>query len=217
MTDSRCHVKAVTTFPFDESQALYRRVNWLAAARFIARMLARTCQLLPCFITTDAKDDMNKPNPFTENRVDVAALNVEIARVLKKRLDREAADRHISKRSIVEKALEAYFSPERHNERDALLARRLLNLDRRYEGISRQNKILAEAVAVFVQAWLAQNPELGPEEKGPASTQARMRYARFVERIARNFEQHSTLYDQLPEEVVMPVGPVANPAEKEAP
>ena len=159
---------------------------------------------------------MNKPNPFTENRVDVAALNVEIARVLKKRLDREAADRHISKRSIVEKALEAYFAPERHDERDALLARRLLNLDRRYEGISRQNKILAEAVAVFVQAWLAQTPELGPEEKGPASTQARMRYARYIERIARNFEQHSTLYDQLPDDVVLPAGPVVNVAEKDA-
>ena len=147
---------------------------------------------------------MPNKNPFAADRTDVTALNVEIDRTLKKRLDREAAQRRISKRSIVEHALQAYFDPNQQDERDAMLARRLLNLDRRYEGIERQNKIMAEALAVFVQGWLVQNPEIPADQKGPASAQANVRYAKFLERIARNFAEHRTLYDHLPQHTGMP-------------
>lgn len=146
---------------------------------------------------------MARQNPFTGDRTRVAALNVEIDHALKKRLDLEATQRRISKRSIVERALQAYFDPDQQDERDAMLARRLLNLDRRYEGIERQNKIMAEALAVFVQGWLVQNPEIPPEQRAPANAQASLRYAKFIERIARNFAEHSTLYDRLPQEVIV--------------
>lgn len=143
----------------------------------------------------------DKSNPFTRERVDVAAMNVEIARSLKKRLDQEALSRRISKRSIVENALEAYFNPDREDQRDAMIARRLLNLDRRFESIERQNKILAEALAVYVHAWLVQNPEIPMDQKAPANAQARARYTKYIDRIAHNFEVHGTLYDELPQAV----------------
>jgi predicted transcriptional regulator len=147
---------------------------------------------------------MAKTNPFAGERINVAAMNVEIAGPLKKRLDQEALSRRISKRSIIEKALEAYFDPHQEDQREAMIARRLLNLDRRFESIERQNKILAEALAVYVHGWLVQNPEIAGDQKGPANVQARARYTRYIERIARNFETHTTLYDELPQAVTAP-------------
>ena len=159
---------------------------------------------------------MQKPSPFTGERGNVAALNVEIVQPLKKRLDQEALSRKISRRAIVEKALEAYFDPDREDERHALIARRLLNLDRRQESLERQNRILAEAVAVFVQAWLVVNPEVDAEQRQAANTQASARYARYIERIARNFEGHLTLYDELPPSVTSPSRTARSPAAPES-
>ena len=151
------------------------------------------------------KTPKSPTNPFSESTAGTKTLFVEIALPLWRRLDKEATDRRITKRSIVEKALEAYFDPNKQDERDALLARRLLNLDRRYEAIERENKIMAEAFNVFVMAWLVHNPELPPDQRIPASDQAKARHAKFVDRIAKAFEDRTTLYDQLPQSVI--VGP----------
>ncbi|HOV03265.1 MAG TPA: CopG family transcriptional regulator, partial [Kaistiaceae bacterium] len=80
-----------------------------------------------------------------------------------------AARREQSLSLVAEAAIASFLSPDDAERREAVVARRLDQLDRRIARIERDVGISVETLAVFVRSWLIATPAL-PE---PAAQAAR--------------------------------------------
>ena len=125
-------------------------------------------------------------------------ITTTIAYDLHKKLEREHLDRKITMNSIIQMALEAYFDPNKQEERDAILTRSLKNVKNEVAVLAQDQKILGTMLDVFIQTWLQYNPELPEEQKQAVAPQAAKRYNMFLELIAKNVASSKTLYDTLP-------------------
>ena len=74
-----------------------------------------------------------------------------------------------SKSAITDAALAAFLSPERDDQRDAAIIRRLDRLSRQFDRVERDQTILSETLALFVRYYLTITPPLpAPSRMRPA-------------------------------------------------
>ena len=84
----------------------------------------------------------------------------------------EFADRRDRSQSMIaEAAIASFLSPDDAERREAIIARRLDQMDRRMTRVERDVGIAVETLAVFIRFWLATTPAL-PE---PAANAAKPR------------------------------------------
>jgi len=115
------------------------------------------------------------------------SLQTYLTRELKNRLkDHVSCGKGRTQSSVIEAALTAYFDDATDSD---VLYRRLDRLSRTLNKLSRDQDLLNESFAVFVQLWFAHTPRLPESERDGAQRYAASRFAQFVEHVAGQFAE----------------------------
>ena len=112
-----------------------------------------------------------------------------------------AARRDQSQSMIAEAAIASFLSPDVAERREAVLAKRLDQLDRRMTRLERDVGIAIETLAVFIRFWLATTPALPEPAAQAARAQASDRYETFVAALGRRLAKGPKLRQEISEDV----------------
>ena len=112
-----------------------------------------------------------------------------------------AARREQSRSQIAEAAIASFLSPDAAEQQEAVLTKRLDQLDRRMTRLERDLSIAVETLAVFVRFWLTTNPPLPEPAQAAARAKAGERYEAFVATLGRRLAQGPKLRTEIPEDI----------------
>lgn len=112
-----------------------------------------------------------------------------------------AARRHQSQSMIAEAAIASFLSPDNAERREAIIARRLDQLDRHMGRTERDIGIAVETLAVFIRFWLATTPALPEPAAQAAKAKIGERYEGFITALGRRLAQGPKLRQEIPEDV----------------
>ena len=112
-----------------------------------------------------------------------------------------AARRHQSQSMIAEAAIASFLSPDDAERREAIIARRLDQLDRHMGRTERDIGIAVETLAVFIRFWLATTPALPEPAAQAAKAKVGERYEGFITALGRRLAQGPKLRQEIPEDV----------------
>jgi predicted transcriptional regulator len=112
-----------------------------------------------------------------------------------------AARRGQSQSLVAEAALASFLSPDGEERREAAIARRLDQIDRRMRRMERDTGISVESLAVFIRFWLATTPALPEPAAQAARAKAGERYERFVAALGRRLATGPKLSQEIAEDV----------------
>jgi predicted transcriptional regulator len=121
-----------------------------------------------------------------------------------------AARRDVSLSLIAEAAIASFLSPDAEDRKQAAIARRLDQLDRRVQRVERDVGIAIETLALFVRFWLSSTPALPESAQAEARAKGLQRYDRFVDALGRRLSKGPKLRQEIAEDV-----PPASPADAE--
>jgi predicted transcriptional regulator len=102
---------------------------------------------------------------------------------------------------IAEAAIASFLSPDADERREAAIAKRLDQLDRRIARVERDVGISVETLALFIRFWLTTTPPLPEPAAKAARAQAGARYDSFVAALGRRLTQGPKLRQEIPEDV----------------
>lgn len=111
-----------------------------------------------------------------------------------------AARRDQSLSLIAEAAIASFLSPDAAERREAVLAKRLDQLDRRMMRLERDVGIAIETLAVFIRFWLATTPTLPESAAQAARAKAAERYDAFVAALGRRLAKGPKLQQEVAED-----------------
>lgn len=112
-----------------------------------------------------------------------------------------AARRDQSLSLIAEAAIASFLSPDAAERREAAVAKRLDQLDRRMSRLERDVGIAVETLAVFIRFWLATTPALPEPAAQAARAKAGERYEVFVSALGRRLARGPKLRQEISEDV----------------
>lgn len=112
-----------------------------------------------------------------------------------------AARREQSLSLIAEAAIASFLSPDDAERREAIVAKRLDQLDRRMARVERDVGISVETMAVFIRFWLATTPALPEPAAQAARAKAGERYEGFIAALGRRLAQGPRLRQEVVEDV----------------
>jgi hypothetical protein len=113
-----------------------------------------------------------------------------------------AARREQSQSMIAEAAIASFLSPDDTERREAVIAKRLDQLDRRMTRLERDVGISVETLAIFVRFWLATTPALPEPAAQAARAKAGERYEAFIAALGRRLAKGPKLRQEVPEDVI---------------
>ena len=111
-----------------------------------------------------------------------------------------AARRDQPRSLIAEAAIASFLSPDAAEQREATIAKRLDQLDRRMTRLERDLGISVETLAVFVRFWLSTTPTLPEPAAHAARAKAGERYEAFVAALGRRLATGPRLVQEVSEE-----------------
>lgn len=112
-----------------------------------------------------------------------------------------AARRSHSQSLVAEAAIASFLSPDAADRREAALAKRLDQIDRRMARMERDTGIAIETLAVFIRFWLATTPALPEPAAQAARAKGTERYDAFVTALGRRLAKGPRLRQEIPEDV----------------
>ncbi len=112
-----------------------------------------------------------------------------------------AARREQSQSMIAEAAIASFLSPDDAERREAVIAKRLDQIDRRISRLERDLGISIETLAVFVRFWLTTTPALPEPAAQAARARAAERYESFITALGRRLAKGPKLRQEIPEDV----------------
>ncbi|PVA08674.1 CopG family transcriptional regulator [Pelagivirga sediminicola] len=112
-----------------------------------------------------------------------------------------AARREQSQSMIAEAAIASFLSPDDAERREAVVAKRLDQIDRRMTRLERDMGISVETLAIFVRFWLATTPALPEPAAQAARAKAGERYEAFIAALGRRLAQGPKLRQEVSEDV----------------
>jgi predicted transcriptional regulator len=101
---------------------------------------------------------------------------------------------------IAEAAIASFLSPDADERREAAIAKRLDQLDRRMTRLERDMGIAVESLAVFIRFWLATTPALPEPAAQAARAKAGERYEAFVSALGRRLAKGPKLRQEISED-----------------
>lgn len=113
-----------------------------------------------------------------------------------------AARREQSQSMIAEAAIASFLSPDDAERREAVIGKRLDQLDRRMTRLERDVGISVETLAIFVRFWLATTPALPEPAAQAARAKAGERYEAFITALGRRLAKGPKLRQEISEDVV---------------
>lgn len=112
-----------------------------------------------------------------------------------------AARRNLPQSMIAEAAIASFLSPDAAERREAVLAKRLDQLDRRMARLERDVGIAVESLAVFIRFWLTTTPALPELAAQAARAKAGERYDAFVSALGRRLARGPKLQQEIAEDI----------------
>lgn len=112
-----------------------------------------------------------------------------------------AARRDQSQSMIGEAAIASFLSPDDAERREAIVARRLDQIDRRITRMERDVGIAIESLAVFIRFWINTTPALPEPAAQAARAKANERYEAFITALGRRLAQGPKLRQEVSEDV----------------
>lgn len=112
-----------------------------------------------------------------------------------------AARRDRSQSMVAEAAIASFLSPDDAERREAVVAKRLDQLDRRMARLERDLGISVETLAVFVRFWLTTAPALPEPAAQAARAKAGERYEAFVAALGRRLAKGPKLRQEISEDI----------------
>lgn len=128
-------------------------------------------------------------------------VTVYLDPAVEKALVEFAARRDRSQSMIAEAAIASFLSPDDAERREAIIARRLDQFDRRLTRVERDVGIAVETLAVFIRFWLATTPALPEPAANAAKAKVGERYEAFVTALGRRLAQGPKLRQEVSEDV----------------
>jgi len=102
---------------------------------------------------------------------------------------------------IAEAAIASFLSPDADEQREAAIAKRLDQADRRLLRLERDVGIAVETLALFIRFWLTTNPPLPEPAAQAARAKAGQRYDAFVAALGRRLAEGPKLRQEIPQDV----------------
>jgi hypothetical protein len=112
-----------------------------------------------------------------------------------------AARREQSQSMIAAAAIATFLSPDADERREAAIAKRLDQLDRRLIRQERDIGIGVETLAVFIRFWLATTPALPEPAAQAARAKAAERYEAFIAALGRRLAKGPKLRQEISEDI----------------
>lgn len=128
-------------------------------------------------------------------------LTVYLDPDVEKALTDFAARRDQSQSMIGEAAIASFLSPDDAERREAIVARRLDQIDRRITRMERDVGIAVESLAVFIRFWVNTTPALPEPAAQAARAKANERYEAFITALGRRLAQGPKLRQEISEDV----------------
>jgi hypothetical protein len=126
---------------------------------------------------------------------------------VEQRLVDSAARRDQSQSMIAEAAIASFLSPDDAERREAIVAKRLDQLDRRMTRVERDVGIAVESLAVFIRFWITTTPALPEPAAQAARAVANKRYEGFITALGRRLAKGPKLRQEISEDVPDSNGP----------
>ncbi|WP_114216098.1 CopG family transcriptional regulator [Ochrobactrum sp. 3-3] len=130
-----------------------------------------------------------------------AQISVYLDPAIMTMLADHAARRDQSQSMIAEAAIASFLSPDAAERREAVIAKRLDQLDRRMIRLERDSGIAVESLAVFIKFWLATTPALPEPAAHAARAKAGERYDQFITALGRRLAKGPKLRQEITEDV----------------
>ncbi|HWL19088.1 MAG TPA: CopG family transcriptional regulator [Bradyrhizobium sp.] len=130
-----------------------------------------------------------------------AQISVYLDPDVMKTLSASAARREQPLSLIAEAAIASFLSPDADERREAAIAKRLDQQDRRLARIERDVGIGVETLALFVRFWLTTTPPLPEPTAQAARAKAGARYDNFVAALGRRLNEGPKLRQEIPEDI----------------
>jgi len=106
----------------------------------------------------------------------------------KRRLAAFAAKAGTSEAQVIEAAVEHFLSPQLDDKRDAGITRRLNRLSAQMESANRDQLILSETLALYIQYQLAVMPPVPVKDQAAARAKAHETMEKFMDQLVRRLE-----------------------------
>jgi hypothetical protein len=134
-------------------------------------------------------------------RAKKAQISVYLDPKVMKTLSAYAARRELSVSAVVEAATASFLSPDADEQREAAIAKRLDQQDRRLARLERDVGINVETMALFVRFWLTTTPALPEPAAQAARAEAGKRWDNFVKALGRRLSEGPKLRQEIPEDI----------------
>ncbi|RWG80094.1 MAG: CopG family transcriptional regulator [Mesorhizobium sp.] len=128
-------------------------------------------------------------------------ISVYLDEAIMKMLADYAARRDQPQSMIAEAAIASFLSPDADERREAAIAKRLDQVDRRLARQERDIGIAVETLAVFVRFWLATTPALPEVAAQAARAKSAERYEAFVAALGRRLAKGPKLRQEISEDI----------------
>jgi predicted transcriptional regulator len=112
-----------------------------------------------------------------------------------------AARRDQSQSMIAEAAIASFLSPDDAERREAVVAKRLDQIDRRMTRMERDIGIAVETLAVFIRFWITTTPALPEPAAQAARAKSAERYEAFITALGRRLVKGPKLRQEIPEDI----------------
>ncbi|RWL93236.1 MAG: CopG family transcriptional regulator [Mesorhizobium sp.] len=130
-----------------------------------------------------------------------AAVSVYLDPDVMRRLSAYAARREQPMSLIAEAAIASFLSPDADERREAAIAKRLDQQERRLARLERDVGIAVETLALFIRFWLTTTPPLPEPAAQAARAKAGARYDNFIAALGRRLSEGPKLRQEIPEDV----------------
>lgn len=131
-----------------------------------------------------------------------ARLSVYLDQTTMRSLADYAARRDQSLSLIAEAAIASFLSPDAAERQEAIVIKRLDQIDRRMSRLERDAGISVETLALFIRFWLTTTPALPEPAQAAARAKGAERYDAFVAALGRRLVKGPKLRQEIPEDVV---------------
>ena len=130
-----------------------------------------------------------------------ARLSVYLDQMTMRSLADYAARRDQSLSLIAEAAIASFLSPDAAERQEAIIAKRLDQIDRRISRLERDAGISVETLALFIRFWLTTTPALPEPAQAAARAKGAERYDSFVAALGRRLVRGPKLRQEIPEDI----------------
>lgn len=101
---------------------------------------------------------------------------------------------------IVNEALIQYFDLDSLKNREAILLKRLDQIDRKVEGLHTNLSILSEAFSIYIKTYFARLSEVPKEQSMAAMSRANHLFNQFLQQVYEASLSGNSLFNDLPKE-----------------